>query len=33
MDQVGGGGEADGETLLAGGQPEGQSDVSLPDAA
>ena len=31
VDQMGGGGEADGEALLAGGQAEGQGDVRLAD--
>ncbi len=33
MGHLGGGGEADGEALLAGGQAEGQSDVRLAHAA
>jgi len=32
VDHLGGGGEADGEALLAGGKPEGQDDVRLADA-
>ena len=32
VDQLGGGGEADGEALLASGKPEGQGDVRLADA-
>ena len=31
VDQVGGGGEADGEALLAGGEAEGESDMRLSD--
>ena len=33
VDQVGGGGEADGEALLASGEAECESDMSLSDAA
>ena len=33
VDQVGGGGEAHAEALLAGGEAEGESDMGLPDAA
>ena len=33
VDQGGGGGEADGEALLAGGQPEAQGDMGLAGAA
>ena len=33
VDQMGSGGEADGEALLAGGEAEGESDVGFADAA
>ena len=33
VDDLGGGGEAHGEALLAGGEAEGQSDVRLPHTA